>query len=438
MKAMYVGAAVAGAMLLAAAGPKPDRAAISIWAKQPTLEQSMAALPETARRIESGGYAAMRCKVAADTTLANCQLLRETPSSAGFGQALLALAPEYRMKSLADGGLAPGSEVVTQLDTLRFDKPSDWQRKPTADDLLVVWPKAAWARGVGGKAVIQCFVSVQGGLYECVVTSESPVGENFGSAGIALTPQFLMKPATLKGVPVISLVRIPLVFSMPSGLEPASNFGARQTVAPAMAWPEAPTYAAVAAAYPKKARANNVAGRATLNCNFSKDGHITSCNTVAEEPRGQGFADAAKLLAKQFRAFPTTSTGATLAGAGVQLPVTFDLAMLTGATPVIGKAQWAGLPSAEDTRAAFAKVETGHGTVRVVLACVVQQGGGVSDCKVTREEPAGIGVGPAALALTPRFRLSTWTNEGMPTVGGTINIPLRYEGGDAPQTPAKP
>ncbi|MDB5422618.1 MAG: putative TonB protein, partial [Phenylobacterium sp.] len=80
----------------------------------------------------------------------------------------------------------------------------------------------------------------------------------------------------------------------------------------------------------------------------------------------------------------------------------------------------------------------GHGTVQVMLACVVQQGGGVSDCTVQREQPAGIGVGQAALALATHFRLTTWTAEGLPTVGGTVKIPLRYEGGDTAPAPAKP
>lgn len=69
----------------------------------------------------------------------------------------------------------------------------------------------------------------------------------------------------------------------------------------------------------------------------------------------------------------------------------------------------------------------------------MQAGGGVSDCKVAREDPAGQGVGLAAMGLIPHFKLTTWTIEGLPTVGATINIPLRYEGGGAPQgAAAKP
>ena len=437
MKLLFAGAVVTTGLLLGAAGPKPEPKMESIWTKTPTPEQISAALPDTARHGD-GGTAAMRCKVTADASLTDCRPAQESPAGMGFAQALLALAPEYRVRATGEGAPAVGSEVVAWIDTLRADTGADWVRKPNSRDMLVVWPKEAWASGIGGRAVIHCLVSIQGALYDCIVASETPPGKSFGSAGIALTPQFLMRPATLQGKPVVSAITVPLVFQGGGAGSTPDDDSTRSMVRPVMAWPEAPSYTAVAAAYPQKARAKNVGGRATVNCEFTKQGRLINCHTVTEEPKGFGFADAAKLLAKQFRAFPNTSTGASLSGAGVQLPVVFDPAMLADGKPVIGKAQWAGLPSAEETSAAFSKVESGHGTVRVTLACVVQQGGGVSNCSVAREEPAGIGVAQAAMALAPRFRLSTWTAEGLPTVGGTINIPLRYEGGTATAPSAKP
>jgi protein TonB len=119
----------------------------------------------------------------------------------------------------------------------------------------------------------------------------------------------------------------------------------------------------------------------------------------------------------------------------VQLPVVFDPAMLTDAPPIIGKAQWAGLPTTEELDVAFGKGSR-PGTSRVVIACVVQQGGLVDSCSVEREDPAGAGLGKAALTLAPHFRLTTWTTEGLPTVGGRVRIPIRYEGGAAKDTPA--
>jgi hypothetical protein len=46
---------------------------------------------------------------------------------------------------------------------------------------------------------------------------------------------------------------------------------------------------------------------------------------------------------------------------------------------------------------------------------------------VTSEEPAEFGFGQAALALAPHFRLSVWTEQGLPTVGGRVTLPIRYQ-----------
>ena len=54
----------------------------------------------------------------------------------------------------------------------------------------------------------------------------------------------------------------------------------------------------------------------------------------------------------------------------MQLPFTFDPALLGAGQPAVGKPQWAALPSAEETAQAFDAVSKSGvgGTVRVVLA----------------------------------------------------------------------
>ena len=303
-----------------------------------------------------------------------------------------------------------------------------WLRKPTANELMQVWPIEAQRRGTGGKATIHCMVSLQGALFECRVVSEIPEGSHFGDAALALAPQFLMKPATVDGHPVVSAVNVPINFEASGYRRPIDLPVGQPVVSANFAWPQAPDYAAVAAAYPAKARAARLGGRATLNCEFTREGRLARCDTLTEQPEHDGFGAAAQTLAKSFRASPTLSNGKTIAGARVQLPFVFDPAMLDAAQPVIGKAQWAGLPDSDDTMAAFSKLAV-TGTAHARLACTVQQGGSVADCRVESEDPAGKGVGQAALGLSSHFRLTTWTAEGLPTVGGTIGIPLRYEAG---------
>ena len=422
-----------GAANVAAAAPQPSR-----WLTAPGAAQFRQVWPAEAAKQQIGGRAVMRCHVEPSGRLSACRIATESPVGMGFGAALLSLVPQFQLRPELIAAQAQEGDIVVYGDWYEFDKAPDWLRKPTAQDLLVVWPKDAWRRGINGKATISCVVSTAGALFDCMVTSESPVGEHFGEAAVALAPQFLMRPATRKGQPVISDVNVPIIFS---GAEPHQDSGAdsRKIVAAAMAWPQAPTYSEVAAAYPAKAKAAQLGGRATLDCEFTTAGKVRRCDVLGEEPRGQGFGDAAKALAKRFQAFPKTSDGTTLAGATIQLPFVFDPAMLTDAKPLVGKPQWAGLPSTEDTKAAFAAVSKQvTGTVRVTLTCTVQAGGGVGDCSVAREDPVGQGVGQAALALAAHVRVTTWTMEGLPVVGGTINIPIRYEAAAPPPAPAKP
>jgi TonB family protein len=421
--------AVGTAVLLAAAAPAPQP---PFWSQKATDAQIGAALAAAGVKPTDAGEAMVACRMKPDGGLEACRLAVDRPSGGGFGKAALTLAPVFHVNLASPMAPAAGEDVTYSLESYRFDVAPDWLRKPTQRDLLAVYPTEAGRLAKDGKATINCLVSLQGALFDCTVISESPPGDHFGAAALALTPQFLMKPATLKGEPVVSAANIPINFKMPKGARPMpplrrpdldSNKG---LVSPAMAWVEAPSYAALVAAYPAKAMEMHLGGRATLSCQFDRAGRLRNCVTITEEPKQKGFGNAAMSLTRQFRAPATIADGHSIEGISVQIPVVFDPVMMAASPPIVGKAQWAALPSAEETSAAFGKLKL-DGTARVKLACVVVQGGGVTDCRVEQESPAGEGLGTAALSLAPHFKLTTWTVEGLPTVGGTINIPLRYE-----------
>ena len=408
------------------------KAPLSMWSSAPSAAQLREVSPP------GGARAVMRCRVRASGEIVACETLGETPSGSGFAAAVAKLAPAYRLTHEVAAGIAPDGAIGFSVDTYVHDKPADWVRKPSAHDLAAVWPPAAQRTGAGGWAIISCLANIQGLLLDCFPLRESPAGAGFGAAAVALTPQLLMKPATLRGQPVPSVINIPIEFKRTSVSYnqpvPATE------LSPAMAWPEAPTYADVIAAYPNKARSAALAGRASLSCGFDGSGHLVGCSTIAEDPKGEGFADAAHTLARHFRADLKTPDGRAISRAKIQLPFFFDPESLSGAKPVIGKPKWQSLPASTDTDAAFGEIlRTGAGTVRVSLACRVQQGGTVSDCAVASEDPPGKGVGAAALTLAPTLKLSTWTIEGLPIVGGTIRVPLRLEGpGPAQPSAASP
>lgn len=425
--ALVLGAVATAVSSYAMAAPS---APIWSWLATPTREDWAALSPEAASDPAQVARVILRCHVEDDGALNLCEVVHEAPAGLGFGKAALALSAKFRRVS-------PQSPDQRQIDVplqwVTADTAPDWLRKPTADQVLGVFPTEAAKQGREGSAVINCAVTVQGALGDCVTIRETPAGAGFGAAAIALTPQFLMKPALFQGRPVRSFVSLPVNFKFPQG--GMGSALSKRLLPPDIGWLEAPSYADVVAAYPKRARADRKAGHAMLACDLTSEGRLTECQVVRSEPSGYGFDSAAKVLARQFRV--DVGSGPDSAKATrtimVHLPVTFDPAMLDAATPVVGKPKWSALPSAEATRAAFGEIATTE-TARVMLRCLVQQGGALTGCSVESESPPGAGVGKAALALSTTFRLSTWTIEGLPTVGGSVRIPLRYESGPASES----
>jgi TonB family protein len=419
---------VAAALAAAPLAPAAPKDASGGWVRWPSEAERAGVRPAAAK---PGVFvrAVARCAVEATGELSGCRVVRETPTASGAGQALLALTPKFRRKPPGKNDLKEVNVTGSWYDT---DSEADWVRRPSAEDLLAVFPSEAFKRGVSGYATIDCVGTTQGALTDCVAIEESPGDMGFGGAAIALTAQFMMKPARFKGAPVQSVIRVPIRFIT---YGPAMAVGSKRVLPPNLAWAEAPSYADVVAAYPKKARDEKMTGRATVSCNMSPEGRLTTCSIVSSAPRGYGFDTAAKALAKRFRYEITKeSDKAATRSVSVHLPVTFDAAMLDHATPVIGKPNWASIPTADQMRAVFAALAVKE-TVRVTLTCVVQPGGTLAQCASASEQPVGVGAGVAALTLVPAFRLTTWTAEGLPTVGGSIRIPLRYEPGPAAEAP---
>lgn len=187
-----------------------------------------------------------------------------------------------------------------------------------------------------------------------------------------------------------------------------------------MTWAVAPTAAALAAAYPARAKAEGVGGAADLVCTVGRGGRMTDCAILGESPRGLGFGAAARQLAREMR-----SVGVP-AGTELRFPITFAAEAARGAPYTAKTPQWSALPSVSDMQAAAPKTEGGPNDVRVTLVCDVQVGGSLSGCAVDREEPAGQGFGPAILGLAPKFRVELMTVEGMPTVGAKVRVPVRF------------
>jgi TonB family protein len=321
----------------------------------------------------------------------------------------------------------------------------DWARAPSSAELSSVWPIEAAKRGRGGRAVIECEVSSEGGLRECHVLSETPTGLGFGGAALTLAAQFRMKPRTVDGVPVTGgLVRIPIGWKG----SPGGSGGAvgRVSVISRPVWAATPTRAEMEAVYP--AAGGGVRGSATLACRVKANGTLRTCEKITEAPRGRGFGHAAKLLSDRFRlGVLTLADGRSVEGADVRIPFQFDP---PGSGPgdmggaQVTAADWRTLPNAERMTALYPEAAKAKGVNegRAVLGCTIGVGGALRDCRVEQENPAGLGFGAAALALSGSFALSPWTAEGKPTDGAAVRIPIRYvlpeEAEAAPAAPSAP
>ncbi len=337
-----------------------------------------------------------------------------------------------RATQLSVIGLAAALSASTAVAQ---DRQPDWVKTPSARDLEAVWPAKALKDGVGGKAVIACIVTVQGTLRGCRVESEDPAGAGFGGAAIALSSQFLMKPALKAGVPVEAGVRIPINFPRPdratgSRLKPVTDTDFKgDRIYSRLPWSAAPSYAEVLAAYPQKAREKKVGGFATLNCRIDKDGHLSACRTMKEAPDNYGFGSAARTLSHSFVGPTDNGKGESIVGDHAAVQVTFAAASLDAAAPTIGRPDWKAFPTMEDFTAVVPQAarQAKVYSARVVMECKVGATGALEACKTSSEEPAGLGYAGAALALSGAFRLSVWTDEGLPTVGGVVRVPLRFD-----------
>lgn len=402
----------------AAARPHP---AEKNWAQVPTQAEHEAAEAGIRREPHRLLRAVARCAVSDSGELSDCSIVSESPAASGLGEALLSLTHRYRRKPPKEGDLR---HVYIVDGVYEADVQADWRRQPTPDEMLAVWPTEAYKNGQSGEAVINCVVTVQGALRDCVAVEESPLNAGFGAAAIALAPQFLMKPATKDGVPVEAVTQIPVVFKTYGA---GSTVGSKKVLPANVAWSEAPSYSDVAAAYPQRAREEGKGGRATLSCRMTQEGRLSKCERATSSPGGYGFDSAARALSRKFAYVLRTEEDRKAArDLVVHLPFTFDPSMLGGAAPVVGKPNWAAIPGRQQLQTAFAQLGL-VATARVVMVCVVQPGGALSDCAVASEDPAGVGLGQAALALASSFRVTTWTAEGLPVVGARVRIPLRYE-----------
>lgn len=172
------------------------------------------------------------------------------------------------------------------------------------------------------------------------------------------------------------------------------------------------------AAFPKGA---TVTGRAVLGCVAARDGSLTDCKVLKEEPVGQGFGEAALSVVGYERIKTKDSAGASVEGRRVRTGFEF-------LAPGDSNPDWIRKPNGNDIANVFPKRALekrvgGGATIR----CQVTVEGFLEACKVLAETPEGMNFGAAGLQLAPQFRLSPKIRGGKAVPGGEVTIPIIWE-----------
>ena len=313
----------------------------------------------------------------------------------------------------------------------------EWLRKPSGADISNVWPAEAARKGVGGKALISCIVNVTGTLRNCTIVSETPEGLGFGPAALMLAGSFQMKPRMVDGKPVEgATVRIPLSFA--GGYR--SSGGATAAGINAPVWMKAPSFADMAAAWPRSA-GDIAEGGATLRCRIMSTGYLKDCQRLAQLPSGKGFGDAAMELVGRFQLYMAPEEAARVKNGLVNVPFRFlNPATPEGQARKVSKPRWIVQINPEKVlalypdKAADAGIRKGSGAAD----CLVAVDGKLTDCKVARETPADLGFGPAAVAIAGVMQMNPWTDDGRPVDGARIRLPINFTQADEPAPKATP
>jgi hypothetical protein len=202
--------------------------------------------------------------------------------------------------------------------------PAQPTQRQAPDPALVYYPPAAKAAGVEGQAVLSCGHDEHLAVKRCTLVSETPVGQGFGAAALAMAAQ---SPDNPKVNLPDELAKPPEQVTIRFTLRPPQIIPDITRMAHTQAKPQVitqPTAAQIQAAYPERALADQVQGAAAIDCQVMIDGKLASCRVAGELPAGYGFGQAVLDLADDFVMKPRSVDGEPVGGAMVRVGVSFS------------------------------------------------------------------------------------------------------------------
>jgi hypothetical protein len=195
-----------------------------------------------------------------------------------------------------------------------------------------------------------------------------------------------------------------------------------------LVWATAPSFDDMAAAWPTGI-GDLQEGRAVLQCRIASGGRLSNCDIVDQQPVGQGFARAARTLVGRFRLKVDYRTLSQDRDHFVFIPFHFvNPATAEGRMRRVASPRWISMPDPDRIQGVFPKAAADAGVARGVgvIDCRVAVDGRLTDCKVAREAPAGLGFGEAAMLVAPIMQMNPWTDDGRPVDGARVKLPVQF------------
>lgn len=198
-------------------------------------------------------------------------------------------------------------------------------------------------------------------------------------------------------------------------------------------WFKRPDSTEIEAAWPLRAHALGIGGKALMQCAVNTHGVLETCRILKESPTGMGFGAAALSLAQTFLMKPATGPRGPVAS-DVTIPIKFTPGHLPfKGTPrdlgetatMIPRPVWATAPRFADLGEAYPK-QAGDVAGYVALRCELRDTGAVKDCDILREEPKGKGFGKTADNLAKRFRAAVDPALFKDRVPVWADLPIRF------------
>lgn len=282
-----------------------------------------------------------------------------------------------------------------------------------------VYPFVALA--VGAVALIACIIVTP----NFMPPSRPQIVASASDGEVLVPPVIASNRTTPLSAPAASpLAPVPLIAPPPPALVFADAV-----------WVEQPDARTIERYYPARAAAQNVSGKAVLDCLVSAEGSL-DCEVGSEEPRDRGFGAAAMEVARHFLVAEKAANGMSTAYGRITVPVTFaprncvaaPSAIALGDATLITTPLWLKKPNAQERarlypRRALERGKPGHANVR----CLIALGGVLTKCVTTSETPAGWGFGDAAIKIAQQFQTAPQSAIGEPTLGRLIDLPITFK-----------